>query len=222
MLPLTAFLSKITSRPQTVTLAIENPRIKPALVKKIVAGLVDLGDITYFDYDLQFSSFLQNISEDVYSEWISRGPLVLQPGYDLYDFVEGFSSLSKVHKGGVFILDSINSLQTLLSGNNSPQTPKIANYKTSILLSVLQLVARSYAKSFVVFDLTKLRPRIQTDQTVSWEKELVGGRMIRYKSDSIYFVSETKSTQSYPWSAKRIQLQGGDRKENPEIFSIDL
>ena len=222
MQPLKGLLTKIVSTPLTLTLAVENPRIKPALVKKIVEGLVSLGEITYFDYDLQFSSSLQNVSEEMFSDWVSRGLTVLQPGDDPFDLVAASTYLSKMKRQGVFILDSINTLQVLLSENNLTQAAKEANYKSSILLSVLQLTARSFSKSFIVFDLTKLRPRVQIDRSISWEKELVGGRMIRYKSDMILFASEAKDSamDKSGWTSKRIQLLPMD--ENAEGYSVDL
>jgi len=207
-----------------ITIAVENPRVKAVLVNNIVEGFLSQGDVTYFDYDLQFSSFLQNAPEPLYSEWLSKGLLVVQPNEDPLNLVVTFSSLEKIRKGGAYILDSINSLQTLLSPNSSLQSAKSANYRSSVLLSVLQLAARSFEKSFIVFDLTKLRPRIQQDQSVSWEKELVGGRMIRYKSDAIFFASEMKDPaweRSNP-GVRRVQLQDSASSSNAETYWVDL
>ena len=207
-----------------ITIAVENPRVKAVLVNNIVEGFLSQGDVTYFDYDLQFSSFLQNAPEPLYSEWLSKGLLVVQPNEDPLNLVVTFSSLEKIRKGGAYILDSINSLQTLLSPNSSLQSAKSANYRSSVLLSVLQLAARSFEKSFIVFDLTKLRPRIQQDQSVSWEKELVGGRMIRYKSDAIFCASEMKDPaweRSNP-GVRRVQLQDSASSSNAETYWVDL
>jgi hypothetical protein len=222
--PLRNFFKHIAAKPQVLTIAVENARLKPGLVERIVGGFVSEGDVTYFDYDLQFSSFLQNSSERLFSEWTSKGLLVVQPNDDPMNIIVSFSSPAKVRSGGTFILDSINSFQNLLSRNGSIQSAKTANYRSSVLLSMLELIARSFGKSLIVFDLTKLRPRVQQDQSISWEKELVGGRMIKYKSDTIYLASEMKdfSPDKLGIGTKKVQLRDWNAGSNSESYWVDL
>jgi hypothetical protein len=214
----------ILSRPMTVTIAVEDPRIKPVLVKIIVEELLKSGDLYYFDYDLQFSSYLQNISVNEYTVLESRGLTVIQPDNAVLDLINSFEHPGELRKGGTFILDSINSLQSILSDNTSLQRAKMANYKSSILVSFLQLVARTFSKSVVIFDYTKSRRKPQQDGSITWEKELVGGRMIRYKSDMILFAS--RETQEISGNSDRrkgtLILEESDPDAGSKAYSVEI
>ncbi len=212
----------IVSNPQTLTIAVEEPRIKPALVKKIVEELVKSGKLLYFDYDLQFSSYLQNIPSDEYSSLSSNGLNVVQPSDVPSGLVYSFEHLVELGKGGVFVLDSINSLQAILSDNASLRGAKTANYNTSFVITLLQLVARNFSKSLVIFDFTKSRPRPQIDGSVTWEKELVGGRMIRYKSDLILFASRGNPGDGYQGKTSLILEESGQDNKMSKRYVVEV
>ena len=215
------FRHVLDAHPQTVTIAVEDPRIKPALVKKIVQELVKSGKLFYFDYDLQYSSYLQNISPGEYSSLISMGLSVFQPNNVGADFVNSFEHPEEFGTGGVFVLDSINSMQAILSENASLRSAKTANYKAAFLVTILQLVARNFSKSVVIFDFTKSRPRPQANGSIVWEKELVGGRMIRYKSDLILFASRGSSLAAERGSTNLV-LQESNSDSKDSVYTVQV
>jgi len=196
-------------------------------MKKIMGGFLEFGQVHYIDFDMQFSSLIQNMSDEEYSKLIAEGLALIQPGDDSLDVISFFASKKKLEKGGVIILDSMNSLQSVLSNNSSSLSSKIANYRSSIFITVIQLISRFYSKSLIILNVTKARPRPQADHSVLWEKEMVGGRMIRYKSDVILVASELKNLdeeKSNPWAKIVVDRKSGLDKETGEenVYSVDL
>jgi hypothetical protein len=126
----------------------------------------------------------------------NRNLVVIQPTDDLLDFIHDIA-LEKMEQGGALILDSLNSLQNLLNDNQFNRGSKEANQKTALVVTVLQTMCRYYGKSLIVFNITKSRPRNLDEKSISfWEKTLVGGRMIRYKSDAILSFKQNSSDTS--------------------------
>ncbi|MDA4112253.1 MAG: hypothetical protein OK439_06905 [Thaumarchaeota archaeon] len=221
-------MSQITSRPQTITIAVADPRIKPALMRKFVEGLLELGQVHYIDLDLQFSSLLQNLSDEEYLEIVADRSLhLIQPSDDILDVINFVSASETMIAGGVVILDSINSLQNLVAGSSSTHDSKTTNYRSSILISVIQMISRFYLKSFLILNVTKARPKTQPDESISWEKEIVGGRMMRYKSDLILETSELKQsigansnpTAKFTLDREFSAKNGGEEKN---VYTADL
>jgi hypothetical protein len=185
--PIELLLKRLVSGYATYTLAFDEPRIKPAVCLKLVSELLALGeDVMFLDFDLQFSSVLQNVEASRYDLIRSTGLLhVLQPSDEILEFVESLAEY-KLHSGGVLVLDSLNSLQNLLTGERIGEGSKEANQKTALIVTVLQGISRTFKKSLFIINVTKQRPK-QTiqDNTALWEKTLVGGRIIRFKSDRV-------------------------------------
>lgn len=153
--------------------------------------------MTYIDLDLQFSSLLQNLDQAAYDRLAnSRKLVVLQPPDDVLELVELIAS-QKMQKGGILILDSLNSLQNILTEDGSKQQMKAANQKTALIVSILQMISRSYGDSLIVVNVAKSRPRSSEEKDSGhWDKKLVGGRMIKFKSDLILSVEEVKGNPS--------------------------
>ncbi len=155
---------------------------------------VSRDELIYVDFDLQFSSLLQNLDSASYEGLTKSGKLkVLQPSEDILDFAEGISG-QEMQSGGALILDSLNSLQSLLTDEASNRGSKIANQKTALIVTVLQKMCRFYSKSLVIVNVTRSRPKNSNEESSSfWEKKLVGGRMIKFKSDVILSVKQILS-----------------------------
>lgn len=152
-----------------------------------------LRHVFYIDYDLQFSSMLQNIDSVLYESMIGTDKLtVFQPSDDMLDFVGAVAS-TRIQNGGVMVLDSLNTLQNLLDGISLSRASRIANQKTALIVSVLENICRFYSKSLIIVNLPKSRPKgTSEDSSTFWEKTLVGGRMIRFKSDLILSAHKSK------------------------------
>jgi len=148
-------------------------------------------DVIYLDFDLQFSSILQNLESSRFDLIRSTGLLhVLQPSDEILEFVESLAQY-KFHSGGVIVLDSLNSLQNLLTGGRIGEGSKEANQKTALIVTLLQGISRTFKKSLFIINVTKQRPK-QTiqDNTALWEKSLVGGRIIKFKSDVVILLKQ--------------------------------
>jgi hypothetical protein len=170
---------------------LEDPKLKPALMRRLVEIFLSLSDVLYVDYDLQFSSSLQNLEYTEYSRMVKKeNLLVLQPSDDTIEFVSQIASI-QMRRGGVLILDSLNSLQNILTGAFLENESKIANQRSALIITILQKLARFYSKSLIIVNVAKARQRLGKDQSTFWEKSLVGGRMIKFKSDLILSATET-------------------------------
>lgn len=188
---------KLTSSGKIITLAFEDPKLKLWLTKELVQIIVPKTFVMYVDLDLQFSSLLQNLDETAYAQFQNSGRLVvLQPPDDILEFVNSLA-LQERRGGGVLFLDSLNSLQNILTEDTSRTEGKRANQKTALLISVLQIISRSYGMTLVLINVAKSRPRSSGEKysSAQWEKKLVGGRMIRFKSDSIISVREIRDNR---------------------------
>jgi hypothetical protein len=182
---LDGLLRDITRNSRTITLAFDEPRIKPAVLLSLVKRFIVVADVTFVDFDLQFSSILQNLDDSSYRLIDGRRHLsVMQPSNKILDFVGNISS-KKINSQGVMILDSLNSLQAILTDDSSTRGSKSANQKTALIVTVLENICRFYSKSLLIVNITKARPVDAESSDSFWEKRIVGGRMIRYKSDMV-------------------------------------
>jgi hypothetical protein len=165
---------------------LDDPRIKPAICLKLVRELLAFQkNIIYIDFDLQFSSLLQNLDHREFVQMSDSGKLsVVQPPDDILDFVASMARY-ELQRGGVLILDSLNSLQNLLTDERTSKGSKEANQKTALIVTVLQNISRYCAASLVIINVTKARLKSPNRDSSFWEKTLVGGRIIKFKSDAV-------------------------------------
>jgi hypothetical protein len=177
----------------TITLAFDNPQIKPLVCRDIVERFISSHSVVYFDFDLQFSSLLQNLDQVSYERIAHTGKLlVLQPTNSVPDLLEILATF-KPPSGGVIVLDSLNTLQDLLTEGSSEKGSKVANQKTALIITLLQNYAQFLSKSLIIVNITKSRPKERIEKNSSdWEKKLVGGRMIKFKSDLIIFTRRSE------------------------------
>jgi len=141
---------------------------------------------------LQFTSLLQNIRFSSFeSLGIGKDLLISGPSDDVLSTLVGSQIPGKeIRSGGVVILDSLNMLQNMLWDDKTPEiASRVANHRSAVLLSLLSQFSSFYSKSLIIVNLTKARPKKIGDESILWEKEIVGGRMTRFYSDVLLFAS---------------------------------
>jgi hypothetical protein len=181
----------------TVTLAFNDPLVRLPVFVDLVQRLVQRAQVVYLDFDLQFSSLLYNLDEPQRRIFADSDSLVIvKPSINTLDFIEGIGQLN-IRQEGVIVLDSLNSLQSMLAESTSGKESKIANQKTAAIVTFLQLTARFYKKTLIISNISKSRPQSQNlGNSGEWQKTLVGGRMIRLKSELILSANESKQDHS--------------------------
>ena len=183
------------SESEIISLVYNDPRIKPRMMEAIVNQSLDLKhQVQYIDFDLQFSSLLQNLSNSKFRQIVNENLQILQPGPTVTDFIPPVFQVAR--NGGLIILDSLNTLQNMLSLEPTITDLKSANHRSAVLVSALQQIARSYSKTIILLSLTKSRPIKSDDMEVTWEKGIIGGRMTKFKSDVILLANEETSESS--------------------------
>lgn len=173
---------------KVVSLSYDDPRFKLDLAMSVVQEFSSMGkQVQYLDFDLQFSSMLKNLS-------VMAG--------DKFSGVEVFPQLDKdissifllfetSKEGGVIVIDTINTFQNLLMMGELRDSA-VANHRAAIVISLLEEVAEFFSKTLLIMNLTRARPR-KINDVVQWERDIVGGRMTRFKSDLILYAHTSKA-----------------------------
>ena len=170
-----------------VSLVYDDPRIKVKMVSEIVLQyLVAQKQVLYVDFDLQFSSLIQNLSEFTLRPFESSNLHIIARK----DPVEMLDSLvTLTGEGGLVVIDTLNTLQKMYLRFPTACEAKTANHRSAVLISAAQASCRFLKKSLLILNLTRSRPK-EADQGVKWERDIVGGRIIRFKSDLIISACE--------------------------------
>lgn len=196
---------------EVVTVFCDTPQLKLEFAIELVKYCVNNGlPVSYLDFDLLFSSFVQNITQQEYAKIATKGMLkMIQP--EEHAIEESLVSLASdfTSRGGFIILDSANMIQNLLSLSSTPANQTAANHKSAILISLIQQIGRKWSKTILVLALTRARPKRFLEAS-SWEKEMVGGRMIKFKSDWILFLKQ--AANPHPEHGSRLTME---LKESP-------
>jgi hypothetical protein len=180
------------SESEIISLVYNDPRIRPKMMEAIVNQSLGLKhQVQYIDFDLQFSSLLQNLSNSKFRLIVNENLQILQPGPTVTDFFPFVFQAAR--NEGLIIMDSLNTLQNMLSLEPTITDLKSANHRSAVLVSALQQLARSYSKTIILLSLTKSRPVKSDDVEVTWEKGIIGGRMTKFKSDTILLANEEMS-----------------------------
>ncbi len=191
---------------EIVTLATDVPAIKPRIMFELVSQSVKLEkQVHYLDFDLQFSSHLQNLPPHEYDRLDNELLQIIQPR-DWFDWYPAFGG--KLRGSGTVILDSINTVQNLIANKQTSSATMSANHHSAVLLSVLQQLTRFNSKNIMAINLMRARPKFGQNQPTVWQRELVGGRMIRFKSDITLLAglsNEKKGSDS-----TRVNIKVGD------------
>lgn len=220
-----ANLIRDISHSEIITLACDDPGIRPLMMRSIVAEFTAKRlQVHYIDFDLQFSSFLQNLSETEYAKISSRELCVFHPNPDsMGDLLLPLMMLVK--SGGLIVLDSMNAVQNFLSEKNMQSDGRIANHRSAVLITVFQQIARFYSKTILILNLTKSRLKRIQEGSATWEKVIVGGRLTRFKSDAILFAN--KIPPALASSSPRIRVAVTDVSSNTfggnvgDVYEID-
>ena len=185
------YLMNSLSECLTVTLSTQSPFLKTSLLFLILKHLRNEDKpLHLLDLDLQFSSMLANIRSSAPHDIEPFPKLVTYcPNDDqLFDSMISLLSQKELGRGGVIVIDSVNSMQDLLRSTDETDSSK-ANHKAGIVLSLFQLLAKSHSKLLIVSNIARSRPRIRGEE-VEWEKGLVGGRMMKLKSDVVLSITK--------------------------------
>ena len=171
---------------KTVLLAYDDPQYKLEIVTGIIGENAKMGQqVQYLDFDLQFSSLLRNLSiaEKEKFAGISVFPYLTDDINDIFSI----SQLS--NQGGIVVLDTFNTLQNLMLMGNLGDSV-VANHRTAVVISTLEELTRFYSKTLLILSLTRSRPR-KTSEATLWERDIIGGRMTRFKSDLMLYARVT-------------------------------
>lgn len=198
-----------TSR-KVVSLSYDDPQIKLDLAVAVMQEFARAGmQVQYIDFDLQLSSMLENLSKEK-RESLSSLEVFPQLTGEISDLFLPFESS---REGGVIAIDTINTLQNLLLAGDLKDS-STANHRTAIIITLLEEVAKNFSKTLLMLNLTRSRPR-KTSETIQWDRDIVGGRMTRFKSDVILYARESNKT---PSGILSVEVVSPDRKS--EVYEI--
>jgi hypothetical protein len=170
-----------------VSLIYDDPRVKIKTIHQIVLQYLILKkQVLYIDFDIQFSSMVQNLSEKEFGVLSSLDLSILTPN----DPMEIFDSLiTSPNESGLVVIDTLNTMQRLFLHGPTDVDARTANHKSAVLISAIQETIRPFRKTLMILSLTRSRPN-QADEGVTWHRGLAGGRMARFKSDLILTAQE--------------------------------
>ncbi len=193
-----------------ITLSSTSTFAKSHALYIISQRLLEEGEhVFYLDLDLEYSSML-SVTGGLEGGRSTSLHLFNPKEDELLKSVVGLASSipEKEKRGGMVVLDSVNTLQLLLREKDYRTDSLKANHEASILISLLETFAYRGGRTLVLGNLMRLRPvdkAKSTSSELSWEEQLSGGRMIRRKSDAIFSVSlENKLT---PEESARLQFK---------------
>ncbi len=163
--------------------------IKTSTLSIIVDGFVSREQqVQYVDLDLQYSSMFTNSLDH---RQLASETLQVFRSRDLQTVDLVISLLnSQVRKGGIIVVDSINTLQMLLQEREHRIDFVKSNHEAAILITLIQEFACRHSKALILANVIRSRPRKGQDFRL-WDMELSGGRVIKFKSDVILSVARS-------------------------------
>jgi hypothetical protein len=167
---------------ETVSLAYDDPRIKLQITYQLVVQqLSQNGTVLYIDVDAQFSALLCNLPKDRINSLPPAYLKVITPDDPLaiFDYV-----LTMPAGKGMVLIDTLNTMQRMLLRVPSKTDAKTASHRLAVIMSALEETCRSVGKTILILNLTRSRPKEDYDG-LKWERDIVGGRVSRFKSDLI-------------------------------------
>lgn len=161
--------------------------IKTSTLSIIVDGFLSREQqVQYVDLDLQYSSMITN-SVDHHQIASETLQVFRSRNLQTVDLVISLLDSPQVKKGGIIVVDSINTLQILLQEREHRIDFVKSNHEAAILITLIQEFACRYSKALVLANVIRPRPREGQDFRL-WDMELSGGRVIKFKSDVILSV----------------------------------
>lgn len=196
---------------KVVSLSYDDPQIKLDLAVAVMQEFAKAGlQVQYLDFDMQLSSMLENLSKTDRERFSS-----LEVFPQLTDEISDiFLPIESCREGGVIAIDTINTLQNLLLVGDLKDSAA-ANHRTAIIISLLEEAAKNFSKTLLMLNLTRSRPR-KTSEAVQWDRDIVGGRMARFKSDIILYARESNKS---PNRMLLVEVMSPDRNVG-EIYEV--
>jgi hypothetical protein len=173
---------------ETVSLAYDDPRIKLQIMYQfVVQQLSHSWSVLYVDVDAQFSALLANLRQIAFDRYPSANFNVIAPvdPFAMFDFI-----LTMPPGRGVVVIDTLNTLQRMLLRVPTKADAKTASHRLAVIMCALEETCRSLGKTVLILNLTRSRPKEDYDG-LNWERDIVGGRVSRFKSDLILRARET-------------------------------
>lgn len=182
------FLNSL-SKCLTITLSAQNPSLKTSALLLILKHICTRNKPVHFlDLDLQFSSTLANLPAAYDLKPLAKLVTYCPKENEVFDSMMSLLSQDALGRGGAIVIDSVNSLQDLLRQGGSEADSTKANHKAAIILTLFQELARSNSKFLILSNIVRSRPHLHNGG-VAWEKELVGGRVVKLKSDVLLSIA---------------------------------
>ena len=170
----------------TVTVSSKAPIAKTYLLFLISKTIIARGNqVHYFDLDFQFSSIV-SISKNKLDSDLN---LYCCKDKEIIETAVSILSAIDVQRNGLVVVDSINTLQTVLAKRESALDFPKANHEAAILVSLFQEFAMRNSKLLLMTDVVTSKPVKESGLQI-WGSELSGGRMIKLKSDVVLSVEQ--------------------------------
>lgn len=170
----------------TTTISADTPIVKTLVAALLVEDFLRSGSTVYYlDCDLQYSSLLAQ--QDPANVNYSSLHVFAPAEKEIIDKAAEMISRNETQNArGLVVIDSLNSLQDMLRGDERNDSMK-ANHESATMLTLFQQFAERADCSLVITNLTRNRPSLSS---AGWEREISGGRMSRLKSDAIVSIKE--------------------------------
>ncbi len=191
------FLMRLEKKPSTLTISSKIPFLKTVFVTLLVEETISRGlEVTYIDLDLQFSSLVYNsTSPHLHSDSLT---LIRPDESSLEEELLSFISQTNHSDRGILFLDSINTFQQMFTALDPDRDPMKANRKAAVHITLLQQFAHTHSKSLFLTSFSRARPKKLESGKTKWDMEIVGGRMILFKSNLLVTLSESSSQNGEP------------------------
>lgn len=217
---------------ELVTITSDSSPLKTEFLRRLLATIGKFGkEVHFLDFDLQFSSYLNNLKQitgfhfDPSLEFYLFQP---EEGRVEDSVVELLSEFSSAKRGGLVVLDSLNTLQNLIRIKETDIDSVDANHKAAILITLIQQGVKNLSKTILVTTITRERPITSGLGETSWDRSPSGGRMMLFKSGAILSLSfQNESDRNNTRCVARLVRRNGagqvnKPQEKEQVFEIDL
>jgi hypothetical protein len=170
---------------ETITISFSLPMLKTLALECIIECFLRKSKLVhYLDLDLQFSCLIENFSTRIIP---SKNLLQIfrSNSLQVVDLILSLLNSQHPEKGGILVVDSIGTLQTLLTWHQRDRMDFVkSNHEAAILLTLMQEFATRNSKILLITNVMRPRPNKNSTKR-EWDMEISGGRMIRLKSNAI-------------------------------------
>jgi hypothetical protein len=200
-----------------VTVYSADPIAKTMLLSNMVLEVLEKSWVVeYLDLDCQFSSFvsLRPALVTVFSGK-ENFHLTRTDSKHLIQTIVSLLSVIPTEQNRLIIIDSFNSLQDMLRESSKKNEPMKGNHEASVIITLLQGLMDHVRGQLIISDIAVTKPK---GDSLDWEKDLSGGRILRTKSDLI--ISVSADTFSQPAKVKCIIQDSGANSGKSQRFEF--